>query len=97
MKRLVLLVTVSLPLGMWILSAWAPAQAVAPAPARAARATTIRLTNLDGKHRIADRALRRNRSQFEFDGNRLIFDQNERQAPTAPILADPLELRRLLR
>ena len=97
MKRLLLLFTVSLLLAMWILSAWELVQAAAPAPVRTARATTIRFANLDGKHRITDRELRRNRSPFEFDGNRLTFDQHERQVPTTPILADPIELRRLLR
>jgi hypothetical protein len=97
MKRILLLVTVSLLLAMWILSAWELVQAAAPSPARTARSTTIRLVNLDGKHRIADRELRRNRSPLEFEGNRLTFDQNERQTAGTPILADPLELRRMLR
>jgi hypothetical protein len=94
MKRLLLLVSVSLLLAMWIHSTWESAQATAPAPARTVRTATIRLTNIEGNHRITGRS---DRSQFEFDGSRLTFDQNERHAAGAPILADPLELRRTLR
>jgi hypothetical protein len=97
MKRLLLLVTVSLLLAMWILSVWELAQAAAAAPAPTARVTTFRLANLDGNHRIMTRELWRSRSPIGFDTNRLTFDQNERQPAGTPILADPLELRRLLR
>jgi hypothetical protein len=111
MKRLLLLVTVSMLLAMWILTAWEVAQAASstpvsigpisvstvPTPMPTTRSSAIRFVNSDGKHRIPDHNFRRHGSQPVIDWDRFEADRHEQPAAGAPIFFDPIEQRRLIR
>jgi hypothetical protein len=104
MKRLLLLITVSMLLAMWILSAWEIAQAASSTRLSNGRATAstapsirFRPVNLEVNQRITDGRLRPTLPQVDIEGGRLDGDRLERPALTAPILFDPIERHRLIR
>jgi hypothetical protein len=97
MKRLVFVVTVSLLLAMWILSAWEITQTARASSVPAGRQAIFRLIHLDGKSQIMEPDLQRGTLPVVVDYRRLGIDRDALPAPSAPILADPIELRRLIR
>jgi hypothetical protein len=96
MKRLLLVVSFSMLLAMWILSAWEIAQAARIARVPSLRPAPIPLVNLDGSHRFSPPALHKAPISRE-DPIRFEADLLGRPEPTAPIFADPIEQRRLIR
>jgi hypothetical protein len=104
MKRLLLLVTVSMLLAMWLLSAWELAQASASATVltiRVAPATPLptpnRIANLDGNDRIVDIPFRPALPRADFQESRPEHDRLERPAAGTPIFCDSIEQQRLIR
>jgi hypothetical protein len=103
MKRLLLLVAVSMLLAMWILSAWEAARAASSAqlsvgdttastvaiPVPTSRSTAFPFVHWDGKHGIPD--------QPDIDWDRFDADRHGRPAAGAAIFFDPIERRRLIR